>query len=73
MKRLIKICVLFVLLSLSSGCKTPSPDIISVGECERGVVTEINLAYVRSLWPQADITDVLISGGCYQDKLIKKR
>jgi hypothetical protein len=49
------------------------PDIISVGECERGVVTDINLKYVQDLWPQADITDVLISGACYQDRFIKKR
>jgi hypothetical protein len=61
---------------ISSGCswfKEEVPDIISVGECERGVVTEMNLEYVQEVWPQADITDVLISGGCYQDKLIKKR
>lgn len=61
---------------ISSGCswfKEEVPDIISVGECERGVVTETNLEYVQEVWPQADVTDVLISGGCYQDKLIKKR
>lgn len=59
-----------------SGCslfKEKIPDIISVGECERGIVTEINREYVQGVWPQADVTDVLISGGCYQDKVIKKR
>lgn len=59
-----------------SGCawfKEPVPDIISVGDCERGIVTAINKEYVQGVWPQADITDVLISGGCYQDKFIKKR
>ena len=60
-------------LLLVSGCAAQVPDIISVGECERGVVTDINLEYVQGVWPQADITDVLISGGCYQDKLVKKR
>jgi len=66
---------LIVILSLLivSGCATQVPDIISVGECERGIVTDINLEYVQGVWPQAQQTDVLISGGCYQDKLIKKR
>jgi hypothetical protein len=49
------------------------PDIISVGECERGIVTDVNLDYVRDLWPQAQIADILISGGCYQEHMIKKR
>lgn len=64
------------LLIVSSGCslfKDNIPDIISVGECERGVITDINLEYIQEVWPQADITDILISGGCYQDKFIKKR
>lgn len=61
----------------SSGCalfkeKVEVPDIISVGECERGVVTETNLEYVQGVWPAAQKTDVLISGGCYQDQFIKK-
>lgn len=61
---------------VSSGCslfKDNIPDIISVGECERGVVTAVNLEYVQGVWPQAQQTDVLISGGCYQNRLIKKR
>lgn len=49
------------------------PDIISVGECERGIVTDTNLAYIQDVWPQARTTDILISGGCYQEKFIKKR
>lgn len=61
------------LLMVSSGCAEQIPDIISVGECERGIVTEVNKEYVQGVWPQAQVTDVLISGGCYQDKLIKKR
>jgi hypothetical protein len=49
------------------------PAIISVGECERGVITGMNLEYVQGVWPQAQVTDVLVSGGCYQDRMIKKR
>ena len=60
-------CGLFI------GCATPAPDIINVGECEHGVVTGINLEYVQGVWPQAQVTDVLISGGCYQDRFIKRR
>jgi hypothetical protein len=56
-----------------SGCASNIPDIISVGECERGIVTEHNIVDVQKIWMQAQVTDVLISGGCYQDKLIKKR
>lgn len=58
---------------LSSGCAEAVPEILSIGECERGVVTDINLEYVQGVWPQAQQTDVLISGGCYQERLIKKR
>jgi len=68
--------VILSLLVVNSGCswfKEEVPDIISVGECERGIVTDVNLEYVQEVWPQAQQTDVLISGGCYQDKLIKKR
>jgi hypothetical protein len=63
-----------IISSVFIGCQTVVvPDIISVGECERGIVTDINLKYVQELWPQAQITDILISGGCYQERLIKKR
>lgn len=71
-----KLIVILSLLVVNSGCswfKEEVPDIISVGECERGIVTDVNLEYVQEVWPQAQQTDVLISGGCYQDKLIKKR
>lgn len=62
----------------SSGCvlferEVVVPDIISIGECERGVVTDVNLQYVQDLWPQAQVADVLITGGCYQEHMIKKR
>lgn len=57
-----------------SGCatKTVVPAIISVGDCERGIVTEMNLEYIQGVWPSAQITDVLISGGCYQERFIRK-
>lgn len=64
--------LIFVLaLSLiSNGCTRTV--IVSVGECERGIVTKQNVQHIKEVWPEADITDVLISGGCYQDKHIKK-
>lgn len=49
------------------------PDIITVGECEHGIVTKDNVLYVKKIWQDANITDVLISGGCYQERFIKKR
>lgn len=64
---------MIVSLCLISGCAAQIPDIINVGECEHGIVTDVNLAYVQGVWPQAQVTDVLISGGCYQDRFIKKR
>lgn len=57
---------------ISSGCAV-IPDIISVGECERGIVTKNNVSDVKKIWENADITDVLISGACYQDKFIRRR
>ena len=71
----LRILIVGLSLEIISGCvsQVSPPAIISVGECERGVVTEINISYVQKLWSQAQITDVLISGGCYQEKLIKKR
>ena len=58
---------------ISSGCIKYVPDIISVGECERGIVMRSNLIEVQKIWPEAQITDVLISGGCYQERFIRKR
>lgn len=59
-------------LVIISGC-THTPDIIQVGECEHGIVFRKNLDDVKKIFPEAQITDVLISGGCYQDKFIKKK
>ena len=47
-------------------------DIIQVGECEHGIVTEKNLNDVKKVWSEAQRTDILISGGCYQEYFIKK-
>lgn len=65
---------LIVILSLViiSGCNH-IPDIIQIGECERGIVSNKNINDIQKIWKEAQLTDVLISGGCYQDKFIKKR
>lgn len=68
MKKLIVILNLIII----SGCATQVPDIISVGECEHGIVSEKNINDVRRIWSEARRADVLISGGCYQEKFIKK-
>jgi hypothetical protein len=74
----LRILIVGLSLVITSGCslfvkEIVIPDIISVGECERGVVTNINLEYVQGVWPQAQVADVLISAGCYQEKLIRQR
>lgn len=68
LKKLIGSCLL---LGLSSCGHTP-PSIIQVGECEHGIVHKLNVNDVRKVWPEAQITDVLISGACYQNHFIKK-
>lgn len=73
-----KLLIVSSSLVIFSGCgwfkdKPVVPDIISVGECERGVVTDVNLEYIQGVWPQAQHTDVLISGGCYQERFIERR
>jgi hypothetical protein len=54
-----------------SGC-THVPDIIHVGDCEHGIVSKGNINDVKKIWPEVELTDVVISGGCYQDHFIKK-
>ena len=56
-----------------SGCYKTSPNIIQTGDCERGIVTIHNIKNIQETWPDAEITDVLIGGGCYQSHFIKKR
>lgn len=65
---------LIVVLSavIISGCAAKVPDIIQVGDCEHGIVSEKNLSDVRKIWTESQRTDVLISGGCYQSRFIKK-
>lgn len=62
-------------LVIISGCaaKAPNITIISIGDCEHGIVTDSNVKSVKNVWPEAQQADVLISGGCYQDNFIKKR
>lgn len=69
-----RLMLLIISYSLLVSCsKTPKPVyIIHVGDCEHGIVTGKNLDDTRKIWTDAQITDVLISGGCYQDKFIKK-
>jgi len=65
--------IVSLLLVTISGCAAKVPDIIQVGDCEHGIVTENNLKEVQAIWRLAERTDVLIAGGCYQEKFIKKR
>lgn len=69
-QRLMRLIVGLNLLLLS-GCSSIS--IVSVGECEHGIVTQDNLTNIQRVWPEASIADVLISSGCYQDKFILKK
>lgn len=55
-----------------NGCAPVVPDIIQIGECEHGIVTNKNIDDAKKIWIEAQRTDVLISGGCYQEKFIKK-
>ena len=61
-------------LVIISGCHSkPSVMILSMGECERGIVTEKNAGDIQKVWKDAERGDILISGGCYQEHFIKKR
>ena len=63
--------IIVSLMVIISGCSHP-PDIIQVGDCEHGIVSKKNVTDVQKVWKDAQLTDVLISGGCYQNKFIKK-
>lgn len=69
-KKLIVVCGLMII----SGCakKVVVPDIIMIGDCEHGIVSAANIGVVQKIFPEAQRTDVLIAGGCYQEKFIKK-
>lgn len=63
------------LLVIISGCKTeiPVPIILTTDDCEHGIVFDKNIESVKKIWIDAQLTDVLISGGCYQEKFIRKK
>lgn len=61
-----------LVLATISGCAPHIPDIIQVGDCEHGIVANSNIEDARKIWKDAQKTDVLISGGCYQEHFIKK-
>lgn len=69
---------LFVIMSSSiSGCnlfRTPPPqDIVMIGDCEHGIVTTTNFDDIKKIFPEAQRTDILIAGGCYQQYIIKQK
>jgi hypothetical protein len=41
-------------------------------ECERHIVSNSTLDTVRGIVPTAKVGDVLISGACYQDMLLRR-
>ena len=57
-----------------SGCHHAEPltIILNIGDCEHGIVSESNISNVKSIFPEAQRADVLIAGGCYRDKFVKK-
>lgn len=64
-------------LVIISGCSLFKEEvapivIISIGDCEHGIVSAGNIKQIQAVWTEARQTDVLISGGCYQDYFIKK-
>lgn len=56
-----------------SSCHNRVPDIIHVGDCEHGIVTQGNIEEIRKTFKEVKPLDVLISGGCYQEHFIQKR
>lgn len=66
-----KLAVVCCVVMLSSCAKKTAPDIIMVGDCEHGIVTEANINGIKRFFPEAQRTDVLIAGGCYQSHFIK--
>lgn len=73
-KKLVVGCSLVI---MSSGCQLlkghPPADIVMVGDCEHGLVSDANLHEVKKMFPEAQRTDVLIAGGCYQEHIIKAK
>lgn len=73
LKRWIGSCALVIISLVMLGChkQIPPPDIIMIGDCEHGIASAANIAQLRVLFPEAQPTDVLIAGGCYQSHFIK--
>ena len=71
--RLIWLLPLILISLVINGCHKTVPNIIQTGDCERGIVTIHNIKNIQEIWPNAEVTDILISGGCYQEKFIKNR
>ena len=71
--RLIWLLPLILISLVINGCHKTVPNIIQTGDCERGIVTSKNIDDTRKIWKDAEVTDVLIGGGCYQEKFIQKR
>lgn len=78
-KKLIGSCALVIFSSGVLGCQlfqkpvVPPPDIIMIGDCEHGIVTTANLEETLKIFPEAQRTDVLMAGGCYQEHVIKAK
>lgn len=73
-----KLVGVLLLVIISNGCalfqrNQVPPDIIMVGDCEHGLVTEASLGETQKIYPLAQRTDVLIAGGCYQQHIIKAK
>ena len=73
MYRKLGLSAMAILSVVFAAChKEKVPDIVSVGDCEHGIVSESNLAKVQEVFVEAARADVLISAGCYQTNFIKK-
>lgn len=59
------------LLVIISGCVERNV-IVHIGDCEHGIVSDKNVSETQKIFPEARNTDVLISGGCYQEKFVRK-
>lgn len=64
-KKLTLVISLFLL-----GCSTPPPQLVEVEPCEKLIVSSVSLEAMKGLVSSAEIGDVLISGGCYRDRII---
>lgn len=61
----------WILVIISACAETPV--ILHIGECEHGIVYSENIDEAKKVFKEAEITDVLISGGCYRDKFVTNK